>query len=327
MVFITPSMCLSMPNSVLTCSIALVATLAFATAAQSQPRTGSGAASRSIPFDFTRHAIGLNVSVKGKLLYVLLDTGVDPSVIDLGRAKALGLPMQAGLGGEASGEGGGSSHVFPATIKALAIDGKAWGDVDALAMDMVGLSKQYGKTLDGILGYSFLVDKTVVIDYPASTVTFYKGSHPVAAEMKQCKLHYATPLVFAGADDRIPVLPDFRFGEVKAKVSLDTGSNRGVSLFPAGLELQGVHAALVHTGKAEGAGARGGFTSDKGLLNLTMGVGDFALPAGREVNQLPRQSKPGIAANLGNPIFADMHVKLVIDYAAKKLALYGDCGK
>jgi hypothetical protein len=320
-------MSLSMSNPMLTCSIALATTLVFATAAQSLPRTRSGAASQSVPFDFSHRAIGLNVSVKGKPLYVLLDTGVDPSVIDLGRAKALGLPMQKGQGGEASGEGNGSAHVFPATIKALAIDGQAWGDVDALAMDMAGLSKSYGKALDGVLGYSFLVGKTVVIDYPASTVTFYKGSHPVAAAMKQCKLHYATPLVFAGADDRIPVLPDFRFGEVKAKISLDTGSNRGVSLFPAGLELKGVRAALAHTGKVEGAGARGGFTSDQGLLKLTMGVGDFTLPAGREVVQLPDQSKPGIAANLGNPTFADLQVKLVIDYPGKKLAMYGDCGK
>ena len=289
--------------------------------------TRSGAANQGVPFDFSHHAIGLNVSVKGTPLYVLLDTGVDPSVIDLGRAKALGLPMQKGQGGEGSGEGNGSAHVFPATIVALAIDGHAWGDVDALAMDMAGLSKQYGKALDGVLGYSFLVGKTVVIDYPAGTVSFYEGSHPVAAAMKQCKLHYATPLVFAGADDRIPVLPDFRFGEARAKISLDTGSNRGVSLFPAGLDLKGVRAALVHTGRVEGAGARGKFTSDKGQLNLTMGIGGFTLPAGRDVVLMPNQSKPGIAANLGNPIFADMKVQLVIDYPEKKLAMYGDCGK
>jgi len=180
-----------MPNPILARSIAVATTLLFASAAH--------AANRSVPFDFSHHAIGLNVTVRGKPLYVLLDTGVDPSVIDLQRAKALGLPMQKGQGGEATGEGNGSAHVFPATIKMLAIDGHAWGDVDALAMDMAGLSKSYGKTLDGVLGYSFLSGKTVVIDYPSSNVTFYKGSHPVAATMKQCKLHYATPLVFAGA--------------------------------------------------------------------------------------------------------------------------------
>lgn len=217
--------------------------------------------------------------------------------------------------------------MFPATIKALAIDGHAWGDVDALAMDMAGLSKKYGKTLDGVLGYSFLADKTVVIDYPSSTVTFYKGSHSLDAGLKQCRLRYATPLVFAGADDRIPVLSDFRFGDVKARISLDTGSSSGVSLYPASLDIYGMRAALVHTGTVEGAGARGAFTSDKARLKLTMGVGDFALPAGREVVLMADKSKPGIAANLGNPTFADMKVKLVVDYPGKKLAMYGDCAR
>ena len=307
-----------MRHSMHACSIATAFSLAFAAAAH--------AASQTVPFDFSRHAIALQVSVKGQPMYMLLDTGVDPSVIDLGRAKALGLPMHPGQGGDASGEGSGHAHVVPATIAKLSIDGQAWGDVDALAMDMAGLSKSYGRKLDGVLGYSFLHDKTIVIDYPASTVSIHGGSHPVAAAMRGCRRRYATPLVFAGDDDRIPVLPDFRFGDAKAKISLDTGSNRGVSLFPAGLDLPGVRAAMARTGKVQGAGARGGFTSESSRLGLPTGVGDFALPAGRDVVTLPDQSKPGIAANLGNPTFADMKVKLVIDYPAKKLAMYGDCG-
>jgi hypothetical protein len=322
-----PFMSPSMPNPILALSIALAIALVSTTAAQSLPRTRSGAAAQTVPFDFSHRELGLNISVNGKPLYVLLDTGVDPSVIDLARAKALGLPVQYGQGGEGSGEGNGHAHVFPATIKTLVIDGQAWGDVDALAMDMAGLSKSYGKPLDGVLGYSFLVDKTVLIDYPASTVTFYTGSHPVEAAMKSCKLHYATPLVFANADDRIPVLADFRFGDAKARISLDTGSSRGISLFPAGLDLKGVRAAIVHTGNVNGAGARGGFTTEGGRLNLSVGVGDFIHPAGSEITLMPDQSKPGIAANLGNPTFADMQVKLVIDYPGKKLAMYGDCGK
>lgn len=165
------------------------------------------------------------------------------------------------------------------------------------------------------------VERTGKVNFDGS------ASHPVDAAMKHCKLHYATPLGFANADDRIPVLPDFRFGDAKARISLDTGSSRGISLFPAGLDLMGVRDAIVHTGKVNGVGARGGFTGDRGQLQLSVGVGDFTHVAGSEVTLMPDQSKPGIAANLGNPIFADMQVKLVIDYPGKKLAIYGDCGK
>ena len=54
--------------------------------------TAVHAAPEAIPFDFSRHAIGLQVQVKGKPLYVILDTGVDPSIIDLQRARELGAP-------------------------------------------------------------------------------------------------------------------------------------------------------------------------------------------------------------------------------------------
>ena len=47
----------------------------------------------TVSFDFSRHAIELTATVKGKPINVLLDTGVNPSVIDLGRATALGLPL------------------------------------------------------------------------------------------------------------------------------------------------------------------------------------------------------------------------------------------
>ena len=77
-----------MSNPVLPGTIALAAALVFVTVA--------GATEQPVRFDFSHHEIGLNVSVKGKQLFVLLDTGVDPSVIDLGRARALGLPVKKG---------------------------------------------------------------------------------------------------------------------------------------------------------------------------------------------------------------------------------------
>jgi hypothetical protein len=56
-----------------------------------------------VPFDFSRGAIGLDVTVKGVPLFVILDTGVDPSVIDINRAEALALNVDRAAGGEAVG--------------------------------------------------------------------------------------------------------------------------------------------------------------------------------------------------------------------------------
>lgn len=44
-----------------------------------------------VPFDFSQSEIGIDATVNGEPLYILLDTGVDPSPIDLQRAEAWAL--------------------------------------------------------------------------------------------------------------------------------------------------------------------------------------------------------------------------------------------
>ena len=75
-----------------------------------------------MPFDFSRQAIVLEVTVSGAPLSVMLDTGVDPSVIDLARARDLGLPVDMHDGGEVSG-GGDAEHseAYPSRIEELSI--------------------------------------------------------------------------------------------------------------------------------------------------------------------------------------------------------------
>jgi len=111
------------------------------------------AASLTVPFDFSRSEIGLDVVVGTTPLYMILDTEVDPSVIDGKRAESLGLKIDHGAGGEAAGEGNAkNATVYPATISGLSIAGRAYPDVEALAADMSGLSAHYGRVLDGVLG-------------------------------------------------------------------------------------------------------------------------------------------------------------------------------
>jgi len=287
--------------------------------------TNSSQAAVTTPFDFSKHAIALNVTVKGVPLYVLLDTGVDPSVIDIKRADALALPVDRKTSGQADGEGTGSTTVFPATIKDLEIGGHAFGDVVTLAADMGTLSKTYGRPVDGVLGYSFLKDKVVLIDYTASTVTIFSGTKEAEVFVRQCRKHYGTPLR-SFADEQIPVIPDFQLGDAKVPITLDTGSNRGIALYQVALNVKGIRGALKVTGKAHGAGARGTFTSDTATLNVPVGMGPFQLPAGEPVVVMSsRGSADSRIANIGNMTFAAMKVKLLLDYPAKQVSFYGDC--
>lgn len=47
-----------------------------------------------VSFDFSQSEIGIEATVNGEPVFILLDTGVDPSAIDLHRAEALHLKIR-----------------------------------------------------------------------------------------------------------------------------------------------------------------------------------------------------------------------------------------
>lgn len=278
----------------------------------------------SIPFDFSRHAIGLTVVVKGKPLYFLLDTGVNPSVIDLARAEALGLPLDRKAAGEGNGEGPGTAAEIPGTIPSPEIGGRKFANVEALATDMSAMSAGYGRTLDGVLGYSFLSTNSVLIDYPSHKVTIAaggKGRDPAARCRKTTSLPFTS-----NDDDQFPVARAFRFGGVQAPVTLDTGSNRTIGLYQAALQIPAIRNALIYRGTEQGNSFGGSYTTRDAILNIPTGIGPFALPAGQPVSVMPGKGLPGKrVANVGNGFFAALKVELLVDYPHKRIVFLGDC--
>jgi hypothetical protein len=283
------------------------------------------AAPLSVPFDFSQSEIGLDVTVKGTPLYVILDTGVDPSAIDVVRADALGLKVDHKTGGEASGEGDAKhSEVFPATIAGLTIAGRAFPPIEALALDMSTLSARYGRRLDGVLGYSFLADKIVLIDYAARKLMLLDRPSDATDTVKVCRTHWSTPLTSL-KDDAIPAIRAFRFGNASGAISLDTGSNGGITLYQRALDLPGLRAALVEKGVASSVGARGASTSKTYVLNMPVGFGPFTLPAGQVVSLRNALGVDERVANIGNKLFAAMKLKMLLDYRAKVMTFYSRC--
>jgi hypothetical protein len=281
--------------------------------------------SLTVPFDFSKHEIGVNVTVKGSPLFMLLDTGVEPSIIDLGRAKALGLPMDTAHGDRGNGFGSARPETFPATITGLMIGNRAFANVDALTLDTEPLSKGYGRVVDGALGYGFLKDKAVLIDYQAATITVLSDGRDADALTRQCRKRYRMPLVFLG-DNHWPVILQFRIGAVTAPVTLDTGSSREIGFFQTALQVKAIRGALKVTGIDTGASVGGKFTSTAATLRVPAGFGPFELPAGATVSILPNNGQSDrVIANIGNATFAKLTPKLLLDYAGKTVAFYGDC--
>ncbi len=290
--------------------------------------TGGAAAAEplSVPFDFSRHAIGLTVTVKGKPLYFLLDTGVNPSVVDLARAKALGLPLDRKAAGEGNGEGPGTAPEIPGTIPSPEIGGRKFANVEALATDMSAMSAGYGRALDGVLGYSFLSANSVLIDYQARKVTI--GADGKKQDFAaRCRKSYAIPFT-SNDDDQFPVVRALRFGGVEAPVTLDTGSNRTIGLYQAALQIPAIRKALVYRGAEKASSFGGNYTTRDAILNIPMSIGPFALPAGHAVSVMPGKGIPGKrVANVGNGFLAALKVRLLVDYPNKRIAFLGDCAQ
>src|ERR1044072_5252706 len=104
-----------------------------------------------IPFDFWRNEIILQVKVDGKGPFnMMLDTGTDPSAVDLTTAKELGLKLQ-NLGTRASG-GGTQARVIYGTRLPVVEIGPPVGplsvkNIEAVAIDLSNMSERLGKPL------------------------------------------------------------------------------------------------------------------------------------------------------------------------------------
>jgi hypothetical protein len=62
------------------------------------------------------------------------------------------------------------------------------------------------------------------------------------------------------------------------------------------------------------------------MLNARIGFGPFTLPAGQSVTVRAADGTMDTRmANIGNPVFAAMKLKVLLNYRAKLITFYGDC--
>jgi hypothetical protein len=278
-----------------------------------------------VPFDFSQSEIGIEVTVNGEPLYVLLDTGVDPSVIDLRRAENLHLKIDRNGGGELSGFGN-TEHpaAFPTTIQGLAISGHKFGRFGALTGDLGGLSAQYGRRVDAFIGYSFLEDKITLIDYPRRTLHLLDHPSEATSTTKSCRTKWSAPLQLLEGENW-PLIPQLRLGEAVVSATLDTGSSGFITLYDGALDMPGVRSALVQKGEVKSGGFQGEAKLNEYVFNKPVGFAHFELPPGAAVTLRNVKGPSSNLANVGNKLFASMGLKMMLDYRHRTMTFFGDC--
>jgi hypothetical protein len=247
----------------------------------------------------------------GHPLTVLLDTGTDPSAIDLGLARRLGLR----IGDFALGSDAASDQVSftESMLPWLRIGELTIRDLYALAVD---LSRAPFK-VDLVLGYNVLSHLTLTVDYTAGSLRL---GHPDLDPPAPAPGGVALPLAFF---EHFPALADVSLLCVGADpaaplrlplTTIDTGSNGGLTLSPDLAELAG----LRRGGTMVAAGEGRGFVEAVGVLQSSaaeLRLGPFTLPAIEldapegGAGELGRAGR----ANLGNGALAHF-ARMTLDY-------------
>jgi len=282
----------------------------------SSARAGGKQQVVEIPFDFYHNEIILQVKVNGKGPFnMMLDTGTDPSGIDLNTAKDIGLKLHP-LGKPAAGGGTDVNLTYYTEMSLVEVAGFTVKNVETLALDLSKMSERLGKPLHGVLGHSVLNGRIVQIDYPNRVVRFY--SQPLFS--KGANTPKRSVLSFRYADNVL--LDDVFVNGKKMVANLDTGSSGSFNLTPAAVGYLGLEEEFNGAPVSTDVGYNGVSQNRQGKVNnVTVGAISVDAPAVIFFGKGTGRDKKPWGLNIGNAFLKDF--VLTIDYRNKLVMLEG----
>jgi predicted aspartyl protease len=255
------------------------------------------------PFEFEHNQIILQVKIAGKGPFnMLLDTNTDPSAIDVATARELGLVVGA-KGATATGGGTEKNTVYPVRLPTVEVGAVTAKDVGAAAIDLSKLAERIGKPIHGVLGYSFLKDRIVQIDYSNQKLRFFTESPYPRIQFGPNTVNIIA-FPFRYEDGEVMIESVFVNNE-KMRAALDTGSSGTFSLTPEavaqlGLEEQG------RDNDDESVGYNGAFKTKIGTLK-SVRMGKLSIDSAQATFWLPEtgHDHKKFQVNIGNGFFKD----------------------
>ena len=289
-----------------------IGALAAVIAGCSTPKT-----TQNLPIEFVRNVPLVEASVgKSRSLKFMIDTGVDPSVIDVAAARRLGLPIDESEVGEASGSGDGPGLAIQrASIRDLSVGPTQYPPFDAVAADLCKFSDALGTELVGILGFSFLRMGVCRIDFRSGEIAFASASNRLPPLTSETTRSHRLPLRFNSEEDPIPVFDIVVAGET-VTVSLDTGKSGGIEFYRPVAEQLRIAERTSNAGEAKRLGARGSRTVSTGVLPAVT-LGPFTVKDAPVSLSKKAPSNEARQGNAGNSFLRNFVI--TIDYINKEL--------
>ena len=270
-----------------------------------------------MPFDFYRNEIILQVKVNDKGPFsMMLDTGTDPSAIDIATAKDIGLKIDP-IGGRGSGGGTSVNLMYQTELSLLEAGGLVARNVEAVAIDLAKISQRIARPIHGILGHSLLNGRVVQIDYPKRVVRFYSKS-PFPKAANQVNTSKRTVLRFR-YDDNV-LIDEVTVNDKKMTANLDTGSDGTFNLTPAAVSYLGLSDEASKGEVSTSVGYNGVAENREGKLrNVTIGGISVDAPTVIFFGKGTGRDKKMWGINVGNAFLKDFVV--TIDYKSRLISL------
>jgi predicted aspartyl protease len=267
-----------------------------------------------VPFEFVHNQIVVDVKINGKGPFkMLLDTDTDPSAIDLEAARELGLDVgQKGYQTTGGGTDANVSHLT--TLNLVEVGNASAQKVVAAALDLSKLAKQMGGPIRGVLGYSFLKDRIMQIDYANTKVRFFSASPYPRIDLTPNTVNIIA-LPFRRDDGEVIVDSVFINNE-KMRATLDTGSSHSFSLTPEAIAILGLNEQVAAASADKSVGYNGEYETRSGVLK-SVRLGRYSAESVPAQFWLPNtgHDKKKFQVNIGNAFFQDF--LMTFDFKAK----------
>lgn len=245
-----------------------------------------------IRFEFKAGLICVPVSINGQGPFIAsIDTGTDTIVIGDPLAEKLGLKSVPN--GDAVGVGHGEVRQFKASGLDLEMGNQTVKGVEANILRLPA-----GVPCQAILGYGFLNDKILQIDYPNHEIRIFKD-FPFA-KTDQATLWKNVEVLPFDLVDKVPKIKDLAINGKKVEAALDTGGAYSLLFFSS----NAVHKVGLDKAFEKGtAGLGRGYSGSEALKMAqaeSLGLGRFPqVPVKAVLIENPKLQKifgPGVCA-------------------------------